>query len=79
MYVLSMFPLGCARVYREMSAHKKTWNTHTCIFSFKNVFAHNFIHGVLTTDECWYDVAHGKFCVHTELKKLEGTLVCIYM
>ena len=43
-------------------------------FSFKKPFCTYFIHVVLNIDECWPNVAHGKFCAHTDCKKLEGTL-----
>src|SRR6218665_217259 len=69
-----MFPLSCACVHTccEMSAHKKTWSTHK--FSFKKCFCTHFIHVVTNIDECWYSVAHKRFCVPIYFKKLEGTL-----
>src|SRR6218665_1250740 len=59
---------------REMSAHKKL-GAHKN-FPLK-VCLHIFFHVVLNVDDCWSNVAHRKFCVHTDLKKLEGTLVSI--
>jgi len=71
-----MFSLSCARVRphtgHEMSAHKKTWSTQK--FSFKHCFCTYFIHVILNIEKCWYNVAHRTFYVHTDLKKLEGTL-----
>jgi len=33
------------------------------------------MHVVLNIDVCWLNAAHKKFCVHTDFKKLEGTLL----
>ena len=74
-----MFPLRCVRVRahkgREMSAHKKTWSAHKC--SLKNAFCTYFIHVIPNTDESRSNVAQKKFYAHTDLNKLEGTLVTV--
>src|SRR6218665_879372 len=70
-----MFPLSCARACthtgHETSAHKKTWSAHKC--SLQRCFAHT------SYTSFQIQMNSGKmlqkiFFMHTDFKKLEGTL-----
>ena len=63
---------ACMNTGCQMSAHKKTWSAHE--FSFKMIFLHIF--HTCRSRYRWVllNVAHRKFCAHTDFKKLEGTL-----
>ena len=56
----------------EMSAQKETWRAHK--FSFKKCFCTYFINFVPNISECWQNVAHRKFCEHTDFKKIRGNI-----
>ena len=70
-----MFPLSCARVHTgcETSARNKTWSAQNILLQ-KCVCTY-FMHIFPYTDESWYNVAQKKLFAHTDVKKLEGTLV----
>jgi len=55
-----------------MSAEKKIGSAFK--FYFINFFCTYFIQVVLDIGEYLPNVAHKKFCAHTDFKKLEGTL-----
>jgi len=73
-----MFPLNCARFRahtgRERSKRKKTWSAHKC--SLEKCFAH-ISHVIPNSDDFKSNVGQKKFYAHTDIKKLEGTLIII--